>query len=62
MRTKKQLPPAEKEVEIAASTALRYSDSPKDKSSSVRIKIGQNEREINNVYPIDNKVLDKLRI
>ena len=62
LRTKKQLPPAEKEVEIAASTALRYSDSPKDKSSSVRIKIGQNEREINNVYPIDNKVLDKLRI
>jgi tRNA-uridine 2-sulfurtransferase len=57
----------EKEIEIAASTALRYSDSPKDKLSSVRIKnIGQNEEEEEEkeiqVYPIDNKILDKLRI
>jgi hypothetical protein len=28
----------EKEIEIAASTALRYSDSPKDKFSTLRIK------------------------
>jgi predicted ribosome quality control (RQC) complex YloA/Tae2 family protein len=54
--------PSEKEIEIAASTALRYSDSPKDKLSSVRIKsVGHDEKEIQ-VFPIDNKVLDKLRI
>jgi tRNA U34 2-thiouridine synthase MnmA/TrmU len=67
LRTKKQLltsslSSAEKEIEIAASTALRYSDSPKDKLSSVKIKIvGQKEKEIQ-VFPIDNKVLDELRI
>ncbi len=51
----------EKEIEIAASTALRYSDSPKDKLSSVRIKSSKDEKEIN-AYPIENKVLDELRI
>ena len=52
----------EKEIEIAASTALRYSDSPKDKFSTVKIKKGvQIEKEIQ-VFPIDNKVLDELRI
>jgi hypothetical protein len=52
----------EKEIEIAASTALRYSDSPKDKFSTVRIKkVVQIEKEIQ-VFPIDNKVLDELRI
>ncbi len=67
LRTKKQLlasslSSAEKEIEIAASTALRYSDSPKGKLSSVKIKIlGQKEKEIQ-VFPIDNKVLDELRI
>jgi tRNA-specific 2-thiouridylase len=61
LRTKKQLSSAEKEIEIAASTALRYSDSPKDKLSSVRIKTDKNEKEIQ-VFPIDNKVLDELRI
>lgn len=54
--------PSEKEIEIAASTALRYSDSPKDKLSNVRIKsVGHDEKEIQ-VFPIDNQVLDKLRI
>jgi tRNA U34 2-thiouridine synthase MnmA/TrmU len=69
LRTKKQLltssssaAVAEKEIKIAASTALRYSDSPRDKLSSVKIKIiGQKEKEIQ-VFPIDNKVLDELRI
>lgn len=66
LRTKKQLltsslSSAEKEIEIAASTALRYSDSPKGKLSSVRIKIGKDEKEIQ-VFPIHNKVLDELRI
>lgn len=60
LRTKKQLS-SEKEIEIAASTALRYSDSPKDKLSSVRIKSREHEKEIQ-VFPIDNTVLDKLRI
>ena len=60
LRTKKQLS-SEKEIEIAASTALRYSDSPMDKSSSVRIKSRQYEKEIQ-VFPIDNTVLDELRI
>jgi tRNA-uridine 2-sulfurtransferase len=52
-----------KEIEIAASTALRYSDSPKDKLSNVKIKYASSndEKEIQ-VFPIDNKVLDKLRI
>jgi hypothetical protein len=45
----------EKEIEIAASTALRYSDSSKDKFSTVRIKkVVQIEKEIQ-VFPIDNK-------
>ena len=61
LRTKKQLPSAEKEIEIAASTALRYSDSPKDKLSSVRIKSSKDVKEIQ-VFPIDNKILDELRI
>jgi tRNA-uridine 2-sulfurtransferase len=60
LRTKKQLS-SEKEIEIAASTALRYSDSPMDKSSSVRIKSRQYEKEIQ-VFPIDNTILDELRI
>src|ERR671912_15543 len=46
LRTKKQLS-SEKEIEMAASTALRYSDSSKDKSSRIRIKMGHNEKEIN---------------
>jgi hypothetical protein len=45
----------EKEIEIAASTALRYSDSPKGKLSGVRIKSSKDEKEIQ-VFPIDNKV------
>jgi tRNA-uridine 2-sulfurtransferase len=67
LRTKKQLSSSsssstEKEIEIAASTALRYSDSPKDKLTSVRIKSSsQDEKEIQ-VFPIDNKILDELRI
>jgi tRNA-uridine 2-sulfurtransferase len=60
LRTKKQVS-SEKEIEIAASTALRYSDSPKDKLSSVRIKSLQYEKEIQ-VFPIDNTILDELRI
>ncbi|HJT86122.1 MAG TPA: hypothetical protein VJ697_16705 [Nitrososphaeraceae archaeon] len=60
LRTKKPLH-AEREIEIAASTALRYSDSPKNSSSKVIIKTGQSQKEIQ-VFPIDNKVLDKLRI
>jgi len=40
LRTKKQ---SENEIEIAASTALRYSDSPKDNLSNVRVRIGQKE-------------------
>src|SRR5918993_2258302 len=46
LRTKTQLS-SEKEIEIAASTALRYSDASKDKSSRIRIKMGHNEKEIN---------------
>ena len=52
-----------KEIEIAASTALRYSDSPKDKVSNVKIKnVSSNDEKEIQVFPIDNKVLDKLRI
>ncbi len=66
LRTNKQFVTSssstEKEIEIAASTALRYSDSPRDKFSTVRIKkVVQIEKEIQ-VFPIDNKVLDGLRI
>src|SRR5688500_15731774 len=61
LRTKKQLTLSENEIEIAASPALRYSDSPKDKLSSVRIKNRQYDKEIQ-VFPIDNTILDKLRI
>jgi len=62
LRTKKQSSSTSgNEIEIAASTALRYSDSPKDKFSSVRIKSDQYEKEIQ-VFPIDNMILDKLRI
>ena len=52
-----------KEIEIAASTALRYSDSPKDKVSKVKIKNSDSkeEKEIQ-VFPIEDKILDKLRI
>jgi len=60
LRTRKQ-PPKENEIEIAASTALRYSDSPKDRPTDVRINRGQSETEIQ-IFPIENKVLDKLRI
>ena len=60
LRTKKHLS-SEKEIEIAASTALRYSDSPKDKLSSVRIKSREYEKEIQ-VFPINNTILDELRI
>jgi tRNA U34 2-thiouridine synthase MnmA/TrmU len=58
LRTKKY---SDKEIKIAASTALRYSDAPKDKSTCVRVKIGKNEKEIQ-AFPIENKILDKLRI
>jgi predicted ribosome quality control (RQC) complex YloA/Tae2 family protein len=61
LRTKKQISSSEKEIEIAASTALRYSDSPNNKMSSVRIKSRQYEKEIQ-VFPIDNTILDELRI
>ncbi|HEX5187269.1 MAG TPA: hypothetical protein VFV86_10310 [Nitrososphaeraceae archaeon] len=60
LRTKKQSS-VEKELEIASSIALRYSDAPKDKSTCVRVKIGKNEKEIQ-AFPTENKVLDKLRI
>ena len=36
---------SENEIEIAASTALRYSDSPKDNLSNVRVRIGQKEEK-----------------
>ena len=56
---------SEKEIEIAAATALRYSDSPKDEISIVRVKIGhekeEKEKELQ-VSPIDDKTLNKLRI
>jgi len=62
LRTKKQ---SEKEIEIAAATALRYSDSPKDEISNVRVKMGhekeEKEKELQ-VSPIDDKILNKLRI
>jgi tRNA U34 2-thiouridine synthase MnmA/TrmU len=67
LRTNKQTSSSssttEKEIEISASTALRYSDSPKDKVSKVKIKnAGSKEEKEIQVFPIDNKILDKLRI
>ena len=59
LRTKKQ---SENEIEIGASTALRYSDSPKDDLSNVRVRIGQKEEKELRVFPIDDKILNKLRI
>jgi tRNA-uridine 2-sulfurtransferase len=61
LRTKKQ---SEKEIEIAASTALRYSDSPKDELSNVRVRIGQKKEEKKElrILPIDDKILNGLRI
>jgi tRNA U34 2-thiouridine synthase MnmA/TrmU len=58
---------SEKEIEIAAATALRYSDSPKDKLSNVRVRIGhkkEEEREEKEfkVFPIEDKILNELRI
>ena len=61
LRTKKQ---SEKEIEIAAATALRYSDSPKDKLSNVRVRMGhkkEEEKELRTL-PIDDKILSELRI
>jgi tRNA U34 2-thiouridine synthase MnmA/TrmU len=61
LRTKKQ---SEKEIEIAAATALRYSDSPKDKLSNVRIRMGhkkEKEEELQ-VRPIEDRILNELRI
>ena len=61
LRTKKQ---SQKEIEIAASTALRYSDSPKDELSNVRVRIGQKKEEEKElrILPIDDKILNELRI
>ena len=57
--TKKSL----NEIEIGASTALRYSDSPKDDLSNVRVRIGQKKEEKElKVFPINDKILDGLRI
>ena len=53
---------SENEIEIAASTALRYSDSPKDNLSNVRVRIGQKEEKELKVFPIDDNILNKLRI
>ena len=58
---------SEKEIEIAAATALRYSDSPKDKLSNVRVRIGHQQEEEREekelkVFPIQEKILDELRI
>ena len=62
LRTKKQ---SQKEIEIAASTALRYSDSPKDELSNVRVKMGpkndDEEKELK-VNPIEDKILNQMRI
>jgi tRNA U34 2-thiouridine synthase MnmA/TrmU len=60
LRTKKQ---SEKEIEIAASTALRYSDSPKDELSTVRVRIGEKKEEKElKVSPLDDKILNEFRI
>lgn len=62
LRTKKQ---SQKEIEIAASTALRYSDSPKDELSNVRVRMGpkndDEEKELK-VNPIEDKILSQMRI
>ena len=62
LRTKKL---SQKEIEIAASTALRYSDSPKDELSNVRVRMGQKnddeEKELK-VNPIEDKILNQMRI
>jgi hypothetical protein len=62
LRSKKQ---SEKEIEIAAATALRYSDSPKCELSKVRVRCSDEkkgeEKELQ-VSPIDDTVLDELRI
>jgi len=62
LRTKKQ---SEKEIEIAAATALRYSDSPKGEISNVRVRMGYEKKEKDKelqVSPIDDKLLNELRI
>jgi predicted ribosome quality control (RQC) complex YloA/Tae2 family protein len=61
LRTKKQ---SQKEIEIAASTALRYSDSPKGELSNVKVRIGLKEEEEKQlrILPIDDKILNELRI
>src|SRR5215211_3604423 len=59
LRTKKQ---SQKELEIAASTALRYSDSPKDELSNVRVRIGQEEEKELQVGPLHDKILNEFRI
>lgn len=59
LRTKKQ---AQNEIEIAASTALRYSDSPKNELSNVRMRIADQQEKELKVFPIDDKTLDGLRI
>ena len=62
LRTKKQ---SEKEIEIAAATALRYSDSPKGEISNVRVRRGYEKKEKDKelqVSPIDDKLLNELRI
>jgi tRNA U34 2-thiouridine synthase MnmA/TrmU len=62
LRTKKL---SQKEIEIAASTALRYSDSPKDELSNVRVRMGQKnddeEKELK-INPIEDKILNQMRI
>jgi tRNA U34 2-thiouridine synthase MnmA/TrmU len=67
LRTKKR--EVEKEMEIASSIALRYSDSPKDKASKVRIKKINEEKEDSieiekeiTTIPIDLAKLDTFRI
>ncbi len=59
LRTKKK---SQNEIEIAASTAVRYSDSPKDDLSNVKVRIGQKEEKEMKVFPIDDKILNKVRI
>ncbi len=62
LRTKKQ---SEKEIETAAATALRYSDSPKGEISNVRVRMGHEKEEKDKelqVSPIDDKLLNEMRI
>jgi hypothetical protein len=59
LRTKKQ---SQNEIELAASTALRYSDSPKNELSNVRMKIADQQEKELKVFPIDDKTLEMLRI